>query len=190
MMQKTSLIDYTALPWLNIFNQTIGQSRELPLVLASYGLNQASLSELAENSLNLNEAYGRKILFKNEQIEVMLASWSDHATAAPHNHGASKGLIWFVQGNFAEQHYRFHHHELTHVTQAVKFSENEVVTVDASDIHSCQPEKTGLSLHIYSPPIHEMKVWDAKRRRTLTVSDNCGAWVPQDLNLILSETPW
>jgi len=181
---------FSDIPWLKIFGQTIDQPQALPAVLAGYGVDAFHLADVAQESPNLSEAYGRKVIFKNDDVEVMIAKWSYKAMAAPHNHGSSKGLIWFAQGNFLEQHYRFLNQNLVQHEAAQFFKENQVVTVDAKDIHSCCPETIGMSLHIYSPPIHDMKVWDQDQKRTLTVADECGAWVPQNKNLIVSEKKW
>jgi predicted metal-dependent enzyme (double-stranded beta helix superfamily) len=189
-MNQVQKINYSTLPWLNIFNQTIDQPKTLPGVLARYGVDSTGLSSIAHLPHETGEAYGRKILFNNEQIEVMLACWGHRAMAAPHNHGASRGMIWFAKGNFFEQHYRFQESDLKKNAEPLTFKENHVVTVDSNDIHSCQPETVGLSLHIYSPPIHKMKVWDLDGRRTLTVADHCGAWVPKNKSLIVSESAW
>lgn len=189
-MKKIDLPQLSLLPWLNIFNQTIDRPENLPLLLAEHGVDGDCLSNFADSAASPSEPYGRKILFKDGQIEVMLASWSYKSSAAPHNHGSSKGLIWFAHGRFSEQHFRFRDRNLQKINPAILFSENEVVAVDANDIHSCCPESTGLSLHIYSPPINEMKVWDEAQKLTLTVSDECGAWIPKDRDLILEEHPW
>lgn len=181
---------FSDIPWLKIFNQTIDQPQALPAVLAGFGVDAFRLAAITKESSTPGEAYGRKVLFKNEDVEVMLAKWSYKKTAAPHNHGTSQGLIWFAQGNFLEQHYRFLNQNLVHNEAAQIYKENQVVTVDTKDIHSCCPETTGISLHIYSPPIHDMKVWDQEHKRTLTVADECGAWVPQNKNLIVSEIKW
>lgn len=189
-MNETKIDNYSSIPWLKIFDQTFEQPSYFPGLLTSFGIGVKELSLIAKKSTDESEAYGRKVLFQNSEIEVMLACWSYKAMASPHNHGASKGMIWFAKGNFSEQHYRFQNGVLRKVSSPVLFKENEVVTVDANDIHSCCPESIGLSLHIYSPPIHHMKVWDQEKKRTLTVENHCGAWVPKNKNLILQEVPW
>jgi hypothetical protein len=35
-----------------------------------------------------------------------------------------------------------------------------------------------------------MRVFDLARRQTLTVRDDCGAWVPRDELLILARADW
>lgn len=190
MTNESVIQKLSEVPWVKIFTQTIDQPQALPAVLAGYGIDAFRLAEIAQDSPHASEAYGRKVLFKNEEVEVMLAKWTYQSMAAPHNHGTSQGLIWFAQGNFREQHYHFKNHALTQEQSSQIYSENEVVTVEPNDIHSCQPETVGLSLHIYSPPIHHMKVWDQEKKRTLTVADECGAWIPENKNLIVSEKNW
>lgn len=180
----------TELPWLKVFTQTIDLPQALPDILAGYGIDVFHLAAIVHEAPNLSEAYGRKILFKNDDVEVMLAKWSFNGMAAPHNHGTSQGLIWFAQGDFLEQHYLFMNQNLVQHKAAHFYKEGQVVTVEPNDIHSCQPETQGISLHIYSPPIHNMKVWDEENKRTLVVADNCGAWVPQNKDLIVSEIKW
>lgn len=189
-MSKASFKNLSEIPWLKVFNQTIDQPQTLPALLAEYGVDAFHLAKLAKKSPNSNEAYGRKVLFKNQEIEVMVAEWSYKAMAAPHNHGTSQGLIWFARGDFYEQHYRFQNRDLVEIEKPQFFKENQTAAVGSSDIHSCSPATTGLSLHIYSPPIHKMKVWDQKSKRTLTVADECGAWVPDDPAFILAESVW
>lgn len=189
MNTSTQLRTFTELPWLKIFSQTIDQPQSLPAALAEHGLTLDQLFLFSKKSEDASEPYGRKLLFNNDEIEVMLACWSEKAAASPHNHGHSQGLIWFARGYFSEQHFRFQDRELKK-TELRQYPEGHVVRVDGNDIHSCSPNETGLSLHIYSPPIHQMKVWDAKHRKTLIVADHCGAWVPKNKELILSETAW
>jgi cysteine dioxygenase len=176
--------------WMNLYSKVKSSPKDLPRLLSNLGVSADKLSELSQESNSDAEPYGRKILFSNESIEVMLAHWTYQAAASPHNHGQSGGLIWFVKGNFYEQHFRFLNSNLEKTDQKILYKENDVVQVDPSHIHSCQPEHSGLSLHIYSPPIHRMKVWDLKNKQTLIVADHCGAWIPADFSLILEKSNW
>ncbi len=177
-------------PWLSIFRQMISMPEQLPSQLKTRGLDAKALSSLLVTNKSDFEPYSRNIIFRNDGIEVMLASWAENAISSPHNHGFSSGLIWFVEGDFAEQHFNFTGGDLVKQGAIQKYKENSVVTVRQSDIHSCGPSSFGVSLHIYSPPIHGMKVWDTIGKRTLTVADECGAWIPKDENLILDQKEW
>ncbi len=51
-----------------------------------------------------------------------------------------------------------------------------------------------LTLHLYAPPISGMKVYDLEKCAACVVSDDCGAWWPEDqkqrLKVIqLNQTP-
>lgn len=178
------------IPWVEIFHQAYENPGLLRDSLSHLNFDPATLLKLSIQSTTSTEAYGRKILYKDSNIEVMLARWSFQAMAQPHNHGHSKGLIWFVMGNFFEQQFLFKNRELKPKADPNPYFENQVVRVGEDDIHSCCPQTTGLSLHLYVPPIKEMRVWDQLNKKTLVVADNCGAWIPSDSNLIIKEIPW
>lgn len=179
-----------SIPWLSIFERAYEKPYLLQKILLEYNLSPAELLQVSIKPQQKSEPYCRKILFKDSTIEVMLANWAFNATASPHNHGASQGLIWFAQGDFYEQHFLFNNQRLTPNGDPIDYRENSVVRVDTLDIHSCCPVKTGLSLHLYCPPIHGMRVWDIINKRTLEVEANCGAWIPEDQKLILKEAIW
>ncbi|MBC7741195.1 MAG: cysteine dioxygenase family protein [Bdellovibrionaceae bacterium] len=189
-MEEPMLTELTGQGWMQILSQSFTTPAELPFVLSKRSLSVEKLVRLAQTSACDDEPYGRKILFKSPEIEVMLAKWSYQASASPHNHGFSKGLIWFVQGDFSERHFIFSEGELKSSGEPVQFKEGSVAQVVSNDIHSCCPVKDGVSLHIYSPAIQKMKVWDLKNRETLTVADECGAWIPKDLKLIANRVKW
>lgn len=47
---------------------------------------------------------------------------------------------------------------------------------------------TGLiTLHLYAPPITGMKVYDLEKCAACVVSDDCGAWWPDDLRQQVKE---
>lgn len=189
-MEELLLKDLSNRDWLTILNQSLLEPVKLPLLLEQNDITVDKLTRLARASSNTNEPYGRQILFKSPEVEVMLAKWSYQASASPHNHGFSKGLIWFLAGDFNEQQFEFKQGYLEEVGAPTFFKQGQVAAVVPSDIHSCSPLKEGISLHLYSPAIQKMKVWDAKNQETLTVADECGAWVPQNADLIVKRVKW
>ena len=135
------------------------------------------------------EPYGRRVLYQSAEYEVMLATWTPGAECAAHDHGFSNGLVWLAAGQFIENHYRFDGQ--LNLTESHRYNEaSSIVSVNERDIHSMRAPSGGISLHVYSPPIHGMKVYDAVGQRTLVVSDDCGAWVPADQKLILDVRSW
>jgi cysteine dioxygenase len=189
-MEEMLLKDLSSLDWLSILNKALLEPSKLPAILAEYSILPEQLLKLGQKSKKNSEPYGRQILYKSPEIEVMLAQWSFKSAASPHNHGFSKGLIWFVKGDFNEQQFEFKQGGLSEVGAPAFFNEGQVATVVSSDIHSCCPVTEGISLHIYSPAIRNMKVWDVENKETLTVADECGAWVPQNTDMIIKRVKW
>lgn len=134
--------------------------------------------------------YVRKILWKSNAFEVMLARWNKQVACAPHNHGFSQGLVWFVQGTFEETTYHFQEEQLIQEKSSREWQTGDVSLVHTPAIHSCRPHNGGVTLHIYSPPIHNMKVYSREEKVTYTVTDTCGAWIPQGSSDFVSKAKW
>ncbi|RYZ79861.1 MAG: hypothetical protein EOP04_26955 [Proteobacteria bacterium] len=160
-----------------------------PEILAKAGLSIQKLRGLSVPSITMDQPYGRHVLFQTDQCEVMLASWSKGAECAPHDHGFSKGLVWLVDGNFRETHYELGKN-LSVLGKSILRKSGTILNVTPGDIHSMVALDGGISLHIYSPAIQDMKVFDPNLRRTLSVTGDCGAWVPTNKNQIISEEAW
>ncbi len=189
-MEEILLKELSGRDWLRILNQSLTNPQTLPQILQKNSVSTEHLVQLARKSVSKSEAYGRQILYKSPEIEVMIARWDHQASSSPHNHGFSKGLIWFLQGDFHEQQFEFLGRELRALGEPVFFREGDVATVVSNDIHSCTPVSEGISLHFYSPAIQSMKVWDTQNQQTLTVADECGAWVPSNADLIVKKVKW
>ncbi len=136
--------------------------------------------------LGTNEAYGRRVLISNPNFEVMIAGWQKDVECAPHDHGYSLGRVFILEGMFCETKYVWRKNNLMksnfNVVEAIN-----CVGVTVPDIHSMISFKErGVTLHFYSPAIQDMKVFDIPNRRTLTVSNDCGAWVPDPTQILVS----
>jgi len=174
--------------WSEITQKLAGQFEKTRELLSSFDVSAEKLKPLRAVATTA-EPYGRKVLFRSEKFEVMLASWTQGAECAPHDHGFSRGVVWLVDGDFVEMHYDLQQ-DLKTVGKGILRPEGSFLRVTPGDIHSMVASNGGLSLHIYTPAIHRMKVYDQAQRRTLTVSDDCGAWIPLDTTQILDQEPW
>ena len=133
--------------------------------------------------------YSRKILIATSECEIMVARWAKDRACAPHDHGSSAGWVFFLEGRFHEVEYHWNGEALVEDRPIVR----EPATfgaVQADEVHSCRCESAGLSLHLYFPRIRAMRVYDLAQRRTLIVSDECGAWVPIESVHTLKVIPW
>jgi hypothetical protein len=145
------------------------------------------------------EPYGRCVLWADAEGEVMLASWRKGAACAPHDHGHAEGMVVVLDGRFTEVAYDAPPHGLLTMRRRAA-SVGDVVRVPPGLVHEMRAETCGnatplrasggLTLHVYVPGIHAMKVYDRATRATLEVADGCGAWVPADLSLIVRRWPW
>lgn len=138
-----------------------------------------------------NEAYSRSVLYSTPELEIMVACWRQNQECLPHDHGFSEGCVVNLQGRFVETSYSWEKQKL--VTSGT-WNHDQVLSImdiGTSDIHSMHcVDPVGLTLHMYSPAINNMKVFDRNQERTLVVANNCGSWIPSDRSLILSESFW
>lgn len=133
--------------------------------------------------------YSRVVLSGTPECEIMLARWAPDRVCAPHDHGASAGWVFYFEQDFEEYAYRWRDGELVpHVTHRHQAGTHTQVV--KNEIHSCRSKGSGLSLHIYFPRIEKMRVFDLDARRTIVVSDNCGAWIPLHPEQRVKETAW
>lgn len=137
------------------------------------------------------EAYHRNVLLTEPGYEVMMATWKKNQDCLPHSHGNSTGYVMMIEGQFIETEYHWHLEKIEKTINQRLYKPDDVIAIEGHEIHAMQSLKDrGLTLHIYSPPIANMEVYDMKSETTYTVSDNCGAWIPHDENLILKKETW
>lgn len=136
-----------------------------------------------------NTPYERFILAASDQCEVMVAKWRANSPCAPHDHGRSKGWVFFLKGNFTETSYKFANMNLNALSQQT-YRAGDRTEIQTQDIHSCVSETEGLTLHVYYPKISYMKVYDAENKCTYVVDDKCGAWRPESSKDILKFYKW
>ena len=175
--------------WAQVCRKLFASPHQALALFENSGLTPGILTSM-QNPVRSGEPYGRRVLFSSRDYEVMLASWREGAECAPHNHGFSRGFVWLVEGTFLENQYTFENGQLHLIQTKLHGSASTIVPVDEPDIHSMRVPHGGLSLHIYCPPIHRMKVYDPEKFRTLVVSDDCGAWIPANQKLIVDVRSW
>jgi cysteine dioxygenase len=133
--------------------------------------------------------YSRIVLSSEAACEVMVARWSPAQWCAPHDHGASAGWVYYLEGDFMEQHYRWADGRLL-PGALERHAARTHTQVSKDEIHSCICQGSGLSLHIYFPRIARMRVYDLNQRQTIVVADDCGAWIPNNARQRLEEIAW
>jgi cysteine dioxygenase len=129
-----------------------------------------------------SKPYGRRVLFQNDDLEVMIASWTRGVPCAPHDHGGSSGAVRVLQG-------RSRHWVWALVDGVLRVLKEEVVTAGgvmvcgADMVHSMGDDDANMplvTLHMYTKSVDHMVVYDLDALETLVVEGSCGAWVPRD----------
>jgi quercetin dioxygenase-like cupin family protein len=157
--------------------------------LAQLALAHADEARAARPMPRAGQPYGRRILCADAEGEVMLASWRRGASCAPHDHGEARGIVIVLAGAFTERVYAASPAGLrTLSSQTV--SPGDALTVEHGLVHDMQAHGDGMTLHVYVPGVHAMRVYDRDARATLLVAGDCGAWVPDEPSQVLRRWPW
>jgi cysteine dioxygenase len=133
--------------------------------------------------------YGRKPLYSANGVEAIVMNWAAGRECSPHDHGRSFGWIHVVSGTILHRLHTLDQDDIpvsfatrTEPTGTVMFAPRGAV----HSMGNLTGEPT-LTLHLYAPPIQAMKVWDLERCAMCVVSDDCGAWWPEDQRQRLQE---
>lgn len=166
-------------------------------------LNKPSKSELKDALLQLDmtlddisslteadegKPYYRKLLYKNEEVELLVMNWSQ-LECAPHDHGDSQGWIQVLSGISINSVYEVNRNGLPKELFNEYHHQGKFFYAPKKGIHKMQAsDDTNLvTLHLYSPPITGMKVYDLQKCAACVVSEDCGAWWPDEQHQKLKE---
>jgi predicted metal-dependent enzyme (double-stranded beta helix superfamily) len=135
--------------------------------------------------------YGRRVLLDTAGLEGMIAKWNPGVPCAVHDHGKSAGAVKVMAGSGTHRQYHLAHGKLQLVAED-PIAPGDILLCGPAFVHAMEsgPEPL-VTLHLYSPTIPHMIVWDVTGNRTLKVDGGCGAWIPgpDELALLLEERP-
>ena len=153
---------------------------ELREALLALDINFNELKPLLQSAED--KPYYRKLLYQNDEVELLIMNWSG-IECAPHNHGHSYGWIQVVNGTAINTVYEVKENQMPEELFSQCQGEGRIFFAPKKGVHKMNSaEGTGLvTLHLYSPPIKEMMVYDLKTCAARIVSDDCGAWWPEHL---------
>ncbi|MDQ0207272.1 cysteine dioxygenase [Alkalicoccobacillus murimartini] len=125
--------------------------------------------------------YYRKLLFQNNEVELLMMNWSQIA-CAPHDHGQSYGWIQVISGTTINTVYTCKDGYLPDAFFSKKMKNSAVFFAPKTGIHHMKADGDVnlVTLHLYSPPIRNMKVYDLDVCAACIVSEKCGAWWPEE----------
>lgn len=125
--------------------------------------------------------YYRKLLFKNDKLELLVMNWSE-LECAPHDHGNSYGWIQVMSGTAKNTVYKVKDHLLPEEIFIQLHENGKLFFAPKKAVHkmAVSDQANLVTLHLYSPPITGMKVYDLTKCAACIVSDDCGAWWPEE----------
>ncbi|WP_409290807.1 cysteine dioxygenase [Peribacillus sp. SCS-37] len=125
--------------------------------------------------------YYRKLLYHNEEVEMLVMNWSQ-LECAPHDHGASQGWIKVLSGSSLNTVYKVDGNGWPEELFEELHQDGKLFYAPRKGVHKMKAAGPELvTLHLYSPPISGMKVYDLEACAACIVSDECGAWWPEEL---------
>ncbi|MEC1548894.1 cysteine dioxygenase family protein [Bacillus rugosus] len=109
-------------------------------------------------------AYGRNAIFRNNELEVIVINIPPNKETAVHDHGHSIGCAMVLEGQLLNSIYHSigEHAELSH---SYLVNEGECLISTKGLIHkmSNPTSERMVSLHVYSPPLEAMTVFEEQR---------------------------
>ncbi|WP_406687597.1 cysteine dioxygenase [Rossellomorea vietnamensis] len=155
-------------------------TKELKEVLQSLNIRLEDLQPYLESPEG--KPYFRKLLYQNEAVELLVMNWSD-MECAPHDHGDSKGWIQVMDGTSVNTIFEVKDNHLPHEIFHREYREGSFFFAPKKGVHKMRKGSEGslVTLHLYSPPIQGMMVYDLEKCAACVVSDECGAWWPEDM---------
>ncbi|MDE3724094.1 cysteine dioxygenase family protein [Nocardiopsis sp. N85] len=133
--------------------------------------------------------YGRKVIFASDDVEIIVMNWAARRMCAPHDHGASFGWVNILAGEVEHTLYTLDQNDFPVSYLKRREKSGSRYFAARGMVHSMGNSSDDLTLtvHVYAPPIHGMKVYDLEKCAACVVSDDCGAWWPEDQRQILRE---
>jgi cysteine dioxygenase len=132
--------------------------------------------------------YNRKLLYKNDEVELLVMNWSQ-LECAPHDHGNSHGWIQVISGTSLNSVYEVKGSSLPKELFYQYHHKGQYFYAPKKAVHKMQASNHSdmVTLHLYSPPISGMIVYDLQKCAACVVSDDCGAWWPDEQNQKVKE---
>lgn len=160
--------------------QAVDQVSVIHLIREFIQKNKRQILSDVVFSNDIEKPYGRKVLFQNDAIELLLTGWNPGHSCWPHTHGREADGIVFVlsgKGTFNT----FPEVGKFDLTKTSVMAEGDVIYVPQGEIHSMgnsESEQKLVCLHAYWPPIAEMWIYNPEQTISWHVSDG-GAWKPE-----------
>ena len=162
---------------------------ELAEIVLACNIQAEELMEFTDFDHSPDESYGKTLLYKGDNFEVVLLSWSAGDFSCIHNHGISE---WGVVKVFGELEHRTFdiQRNFMRTESIVHFNSGVISTIDESLIHQMgnPTDRNIISLHIYGLNQYAPKVTQDSKLYDLTsgmvLKTDGGAFYEADLRSV------
>jgi len=140
----SQLIDF-----LSSFNKGVNP-KALKQFLIELKITADDLEFWADYQHPEQEGYGRKMVYEEENFEILVMSWLPNDFSAIHNHGYTQWGAVQVFGNTSHYVYKYHDNHIKLIEKQT-FKSNQIVLVTNEFIHQMgnQTSSPFFTLHIY-----------------------------------------
>jgi cysteine dioxygenase len=165
---------------------TTPSTKELKEVLQSLQISLDDLQPYLQSPEG--KPYYRKLLYQNEVAELLVMNWSD-MECAPHDHGDSRGWIQVLSGTSVNTIFEVKENQLPQEIFDREYREGSFFFAPKKGVHKMKKGRGEylVTLHLYSPPIQGMMVYDLEKCAACVVSEECGAWWPDHIRQKVKE---
>ena len=105
--------------------------------------------------------YGRNVIYRNNELEVIVINIPPHKGTAIHDHGQSIGCAMVLEGQLLNSIYRLHENH-SELSSSYFVHQGECLFSTRGLIHrmSNPSSERMISLHVYSPPLQDMTIYE------------------------------
>lgn len=109
-----------------------------------------------------DEPNSRRVLYHKDEIEVVLYRWEPGSETKIHDHGSSEGAVKVLVGEGENSTFRFDCQERLIPELPTQHPAGSTFSLPYGVIHKMSnlSSTTMISLHVYSPPVTAMRVYE------------------------------
>lgn len=124
--------------------------------------------------------YSRTVVWSDGKVEVMVARWRAGVWCAPHDHGGRTGRVHVAHGTIEEKRFGSVGDEGTSSADArVRILHaGDHLSCGGADVHALRGSEGAITVHVYSGPDADFRVFADDLSRVVRVPSSHGAWLP------------
>jgi cysteine dioxygenase len=126
--------------------------------------------------------YSWKTFIRKSHIAGIILNWRPKTVCLPHDHGASSASFYVIEGEAYHAIYRLNKRGVPVLDKETTEKQGATVFLPPGVVHAMGRASGSplVTLHIYSPTVSGMRIYDLEKLLAAVVSPRCGAWWPTE----------